>query len=483
MILRYYEMVEKEYGDLYKSITGVDINDLLISLKDELVEIENIQLDKKKCRKYIASTKAYKSNWVNGYKAKADSEYRINIKAAQVIFDIERKGECEIGTFKRAFNCNSIEEYELILSEKIDDWKNNEDSKLTDFVGFETLSTKTAKVNGIKQDIINGYFKYINEQNKNKVTKVPGILGSIGVDTSNRLPFFNDLDIEYSSLNIELKERFDKKIISADKSSQLIMELEKKLYTRLQNDKMPNEIITQIALVKAMKDINAIDAQILNLFYTNLYNVVRGEGIKTNLSDIAKEIGFRQSEEQYKLIKNSLLKLSSLRLISDNYEGNQISGLLLEVDFLETETGNKVIVYLGNFLRKLIMLDSTFNFNKYVYDNLSGDAQQIAVWLQNRRIKRVSKGEGNTDRMSAMFLASSINISLSNMPRVKKRINEALIELKESKIVVNDFTIKPREKFYTIEYIELPQDISERIKSKELKSDELVEGIEYKQIK
>lgn len=485
MIQDYIELVKSEYGKLYNEVTDRNIDELIDGIKDSLLELDIPNLGEIKNKENIANCKLIKRNWLNAYLKKQDSQLNKQIITAEVLYEKEALGEIDKGTFRNVFKYNTVEDYKKELVDKLTEWKNDDKSKLTEFEGYGLLY-QNAKVNGIKNDIINGYYEFILHSNRDKVTKVPSILGFIGVDTSNKLPYLTDeeiREIDKNELQFLNTETFDKKVISADESTKMIMSLEKKLYLRLQNDKLPNEIITQIALVKALKEFNWLDASLVNLFYTNLYNVVSGEGIEMYLSDIAKVLGYKQTGEKIRLIKDSLCKLSSLRLSTDNYEGNQLSGYLLEVDLANDDKGTKAMVYLGNFLRRLVMLDSTFNFNKYEYDNLSKDAQQIAIWLQNKRLKRIAKNESNFETMSTTHLSYAINIRGTNVTKNKKRLTTALEELVNSKLVINSFTIKPRTQIFEIEYIELPADIVERIRNKELKSDELVEGCEYKQVK
>ncbi|MGL5085335.1 MAG: hypothetical protein ACRC68_06385 [Clostridium sp.] len=480
--------VKNKYGEIYTKITGNDIQELLCSLKSRVDELENVNTGTESNEKNLSRSKAMKKRLVKADEENSNGYYHQEILTASLIYEKVDKNYWEQSVFKELYKVDNIDEYKASLLEKLRVWANDESKKITTFAGFDLLS-KSIKVNAIKYDILTDYYEILqkcgvvnvalNEEKVKKVTKVPSVLGVLGIDSSNKLPFFNVNDFSEIESDISSIDQLDKKFISSDLQSEIVMQLERELYLRLRDDKASQDIITQIALVKALKEFNMLDVLIINLFYTNLYNVVSGEFIEMYVSDISKELGYQLRSDRFDAIKDSLCKLSSLRLFSDNYEGELISGYLLEARFTETDKGTLVKVYLGNFLRELAMLNSTFNFNKFAFDQLSGDAQLLAIWLQNRRLKRIAKGESNVETIATAVFGNALMARLSNLSRVKKRIGNALQELKDSKLVISEFNPYPKYHLFDIEYILLPTHIVDKIKNNKMKSGDLVEGEDY----
>lgn len=124
-------------------------------------------------------------------------------------------------------------------------------------------------------------------------------------------------------------------------------------------------------------------------------------------------------------------------------------------------------------------MDSSLNFNKDVFDKLSADSQQIAIWLQNRRLKLSITNPELKETISLNEFADAILMTAKNVYRRRDRIIEALIELQNYNLIIENFEYEKKEYQFLIEYIKLPENIIKRIETEDFKAGELIEGIDY----
>ena len=124
-------------------------------------------------------------------------------------------------------------------------------------------------------------------------------------------------------------------------------------------------------------------------------------------------------------------------------------------------------------------MDSSLNFNKDVFDKLSADSQQIAIWLQNRRLKLSITNPELKETISLNEFADAILMTAKNVYRRRDRIIEALIELQNYNLIIENFEYEKKEYQVLIKYIKLPENIMKRIETEDFKAGELIEGIDY----
>ena len=315
--------------------------------------------------------------------------------------------------------------------------------------------------------------------NHKEITRIPRVLSNIPFDPTNKKDYFtveekrelDDID------NFSLDGTIDKLISS--NSNELIMKLEKRTYLRIEEGKQTQDLITQIAFLKAAKALNNLDLKIISLFYTNFYNLVTDKSIGKYISDLVKELGLSENKNNFTAVEKSLNKIGSIRLESPAYEGRKLKGSILDV-FFDIKDGRKhVEVYLGGFLKNLILMDSSLNFNKDVFDKLSADSQQIAIWLQNRRLKLSITNPELKETISLNEFADAILMTAKNVYKRRDRIIEALIELQNYNLIIENFEYEKKEYQFLIKYIKLPENIMKRIETEDFKAGELIEGINY----
>ena len=124
-------------------------------------------------------------------------------------------------------------------------------------------------------------------------------------------------------------------------------------------------------------------------------------------------------------------------------------------------------------------MDSSLNFNKDVFDKLSADSQQIAIWLQNRRLKLSITNPELKETISLNEFADAILMTAKNVYKRRDRIIEALIELQNYNLIIENFEYEKKEYQFLIKYIKLPENIIKRIETEDFKAGELIEGINY----
>ena len=124
-------------------------------------------------------------------------------------------------------------------------------------------------------------------------------------------------------------------------------------------------------------------------------------------------------------------------------------------------------------------MDSSLNFNKDVFFFFFADSQQIAIWLQNRRLKLSITNPELKETISLNEFADAILMTAKNVYRRRDRIIEALIELQNYNLIIENFEYEKKEYQFLIKYIKLPENIMKRIETEDFKAGELIEGIDY----
>ena len=75
--------------------------------------------------------------------------------------------------------------------------------------------------------------------------------------------------------------------------------------------------------------------------------------------------------------------------------------------------------------------------------------------------------------------ADAILMTAKNVYKRRDRIIEALIELQNYNLIIENFEYEKKEYQFLIKYIKLPENIMKRIETEDFKAGELIEGINY----
>ncbi|MEG0296761.1 MAG: hypothetical protein RR620_08575 [Clostridium sp.] len=472
-----------EVYNLYNNECNQIIDDIYNSLKVELNNIDNYEpnMFKEDYEKHMNAIRKKKARWCYDYINDKNSRYAKDLELANSNLKILKERNYSEDKIKEGFRLlfavDSIEELEYALKKDIIEWRNDVNSYFSQFNKFKPLVGRTLSA-AIKNDIRILYFKRImsklNEEYSN-ITRIPSFIGAIGIDTTNRNKIWSG--------NVEgelgLTGGTERYLTTPDESDELLISLKNEVVKRLEGQQAVEDVMTKIALVQAMKDFTNLDVAIINCFYTDLYNVVNESMEPISIYSLIKKLNLPDNGVSYESVRNSLLKIGSVNM-SAYYATSDtkvsLAGGILEVYMKDSE----VIVTLGRFLRQLAIMNSTFNFNTDVYSKLSKDSQQIAIWLQKRRLRRFTEGNFEKDMISIYQVAKSIKSQTSNTSLLKKRIDKVLAELIENSLIVSSFE-KPRGSiYYYINYVRLPEDIEKKIINKEINSGELIEGANYK---
>lgn len=479
--VKFKKKIDKLFKDSFEEITKSKFDTFYKTLQKDMQDLNSIN-GEVKFGKLVYSINKTKDRWVTKYIENPLSGLNVEVQAATYLYEKVISKEIDIDKFRSIYGCDSVDELKARMIKEVEEWKTNKDSLLTSFVGFKKLAKVSIKP-AFKNDILKTYYNYINSpesglKSYEHVTRIPSILGNIGIDTTNTQKFLDKSEInqmESQSSELALTGTIDRLIVSEENQTKILMQLEKQVYLRIANDQESQDLMTQIALIKAVKQLNHLDLKIITHYYTNFYNIVSNDSIGKYISELVNEIGLSDNSNNYKLVVDSLLKIGSIRLEAE-YEGRNIKGSLLEV-FIDIKNGRKFAeVQLGGFLKTLIIMDSTFNFNKDTFDLLSRDAQQLAIWLQHRRLKNVLDDSKFSEAIAVQYLANAILMRAKDVYKRRDRLSRALEELKVYKLIVKDYEYNSKEYQFIIDYIRLPKEVISNIQNKNFKTGELIEG-------
>lgn len=476
------QIFKKNICDLFKvkyeKITGSKFNKLYDSLDADLKKIADINKRENTYKRLIATTRQTKQRWVKKVKDDKDLKINIDVKNAMYYYDKVLNNELTITQFKVMFEANDINEFTEKVFRELTAWATSNDTLLSDFKYLNSLH-KRSIISAFKNDIIRLYYSYLNDNYK-VITRIPRVLSNIPFDPTNSKDYFTvEEKKELDDINNFSLDGTIDKLISTSDSNDLLLKLEKRTYLRIEEGKQTQDLITQIAFLKAAKALNNLDLKIISLFYTNFYNLVSDKSIDKYISDLVKELGLSDNKGNFNAVEKSLNKIGSIRLESPSYEGRKLKGSILDVFFDENNGRKHVEVYLGGFLKNLILMDSSLNFNKDIFDKLSADSQQLAIWLQNRRLKVSINSPDFKEIISLNEFADAILMTVKNVYKRRDRIMSALKELQTYHLIIKDFEYQKKEYQFEVEYIELPAVILTKIKNQDFKAGELIEGIDY----
>ena len=470
------EYVIKRLKQKYQSFFKDDFEDILMIMAPEL---QGISLsDDESYKKFVRKIRATKKRFIDNFVKNKNNEVYIKLQSIRYEYDRVIKNEISIEEFKEYHKVSSIEEYEKILFEGINLWKDNDDALLTEFTYINSISRRSIK-SAFKNDIILVYYQYLKTKkynNDTNIKRIPTVFGSMPLDPTNMASFVTKEEDEKLQKEIATMDTIDKLICdNEEESERLLMKLEKDAYLKLVAGKDVMDVVTQIALLKATKAMNDFDKEIISYFFSLFYNAPLDTEITVYMSDIAQGCGLTLHKRNYKAIRDSVIKLGKISL-EYQIEGVSIVGNIISAYIDENDDRDKVTVACGPFLKKLLIMNSSYNFNKEAYDNLSKDAQQYAVWYQKRRLKQATKIPNNEEEITIVKAMEAILWNVKRSDLRIKRILRSLEELKNNKLVIEDYEYIKKKKSLIIKYIDLPQSIIEKIIDKNFEEGQYIEG-------
>lgn len=467
------EIFEKEINDNLKhkfnSIFKENFEEFYNSLSYEIKRLDNINDREILIKNMIMSTRKTKARWIN--KVLTDENGVIVKEINYVAFKYKSMldGEISKAEFKKISGANTFIEFKDKLVEPLFKWRDNMESLLTDFKYLKGLSKYSIKT-AFKNDILKIYSNF--ELAQGNTTKIPSILGDIPIETTNRVYFLTDeqqKNIDEGLDNIR-EGTIDRIVmIGEEAEEELKLQLEKSTYLNIKSGGNPTvleDLMTQIALIKAVKTLNKLDTMIIRYYYTHFHKIVLGEPIIKSIGDICKDIGLSHSGSNFESIIDSIAKLGSMN-IKYNYKGNSINGGFLTSYIYIIEGKTYAKVQLGDILNNLILRNSTYSFDENIFNKLCADAQQLLAWLQKRRYKTVLNQVNRIDRIHIKSFANAIYWNTKVLSKQRTRIIDALLALKDNKIIVKDFMYDKKAFTFEIEYIDLPKNEKEQLLSED----------------
>ena len=455
-----------------------NFDDIIMLMIDEIEKIAmNPEVEYKKLFKKI---KATKKRYIDTFMKNKETDVYVQLTAIRIEYKKVVNGEISLEEFQSFFQVSSVEEYEKNLFSKIINWKDKEEALLTEFPYLDVLSKKSVK-SAFKNDILLSCYYYIKntnvaQQDNSNIKMIPSVFGTLPIDTTNKATYISEEEVTALENEIMNLDTIDKLICdNKEEKEKLIMKLEKDAYLRIVNGKDVSDVLTQIALIRATKAMNNLDKEIISYFFSLFYNAPLASDITCYVSEIAEGCGLTKNKKNYINIKDSIKKLSRI-VLEHHIEDASVIGNMINVYMDKDNDRDKIVVSCGPFLKKLLIMNSSYNFDKASYDNLSRDAQQYAVWYQKRRLKQALHDSQYEETITITKAMEAIVWNTVRFDRRIKRIVESLSELKANKLVIKDYFHDDKRGTIKISYIPLPQSIVEKIMSKNFQEGQLIEG-------
>lgn len=461
MVQAFKNEIYKTLKPKYEKLLKENFEPFFISLSGDIKRLDNIYNKELIVKNLARSIKTTKTRWLNKVLNDNNSAISRDLKFSEHQYKKVLSKELSLDQFKIYFGVSDSNLYKAQLMEKVLFWKNDSNTLLTEFMYLSDLSKSSIKT-GFKNDILILYSRYDKEieEINNNVTRVPSILGDIPIDTTGRVDLLTadqkkKLD-KYTDLNENSTiDRFI--MIGQEEQNELLIQLEKSTYLQIKSGGNPllvNDLLTQIAFIKAVKYLNRLDVKIIRYYYTHFHKMVLGEPIIKSINLIVKDIGLTDGIKNYEAVEDSIAKLGSIKL-SYNIEGTSVNGVFLESK-IYTLNGAKIAeVYLGNILKELIIKKSTLEYDESVFNSLSDDSQQLAIWLQKRRYRAEINKQSFSEDIYLNEFSTAIYWNTKNHYRQRDRIKASLEELKKNEIIIKDFTYYSKMFQFNVEYIEL----------------------------
>ena len=381
---------------------------------------------------------------------------------------------------KNRLGIDTIEEFKIKTLNKIDDWINDEESYLSEFIYINSLSTKS-KMYAIKYDLI--IMKL-----RNKGIEVPPILSNMPLDVTNKMSYLTPNEKKLiTPINVESIESFNKLIsLGEDEKEKLLLELRRNKYLEIRNGTSKIDLMTQIALLKSIKYLNSFDAKVIMYYYNNYKSILQGEPIDKSEYEILIDMGLTNSKKNYENLEDSLAKLGSLTITytDDNdieekddmiYKNNELGitinkkekvygRIFSDIVMYQDEKGTKrVKIYLGSLLTDITATNIVLKYDEETFNNLSNSAQQIAIWLQKRRYKLYLSNGGNQEYIPLSAYSNAIYFGTRRKDRIRATVKKALEELKLNNIIVEEYNYETSLDLSRVRYMNLSIDEKNRL--------------------
>lgn len=454
--IKYEDLLDKDFNSFYLELVP-QLNQLYDSMDKDLA-IKNLKYN---------NIRMTKIRWVKKILSDTSSGISKEIEPAKIHYQKVLSKEIPSEKFEAFYGAKDINEYIIIKTKSLEEWKRNEDTLLTEFEYISSLN-KRSITSAFKNDILLSFISRCKEDElRNKtVTVIPSILSDIPIDTTSRIDFLSDE--QKKSLeecpDLTNPSTIDKLImIGQEDHDKILMQLEKMTYLEIKRGAKADkflDMMTQIALLKSVKYLNSVDVDIIRYYYTHLEKMVLGEPIDKTIYQVVTDLGMPNTLQYYEVVENSIAKLGSMNLSYD-IEGNSIHGNLLGCMIYEDEGTKRATVYLGPILQAVVLKKSTFEYDEVTFNSLSSDSQQLAIWFQKRRYRSAINNQGYNDLIALGMFSTAIYWNTKRKDRQRDRILAALKELKEKNLIIKDFFYDKRIYQFSIEYIPLsPRELS-----------------------
>ena len=164
--------------------------------------------------------------------------------------------------------------------------------------------------------------------------------------------------------------------------------------------------------------------------------------------------------QYYEVVENSLAKLGSMNLSYD-IEGNSIHGNLLGCMIYEEDGVKKATVYLGSILQAVVLKKSTFEYDEKIFNSLSYDSQQLAIWFQKRRYRAAINNDDYTETIGLGIFSTAIYWNTKRKDRQRSRVLASLEELQNKNLIIKNYSYDKKLFQFNVEYIPLsPRELS-----------------------
>lgn len=453
------EYINSQFVEKYINSLDEDFDAMLNDLNLEMKEIQSETQREEKMINVRRRCSDTKKRWVKELitgknREKIDNELMlVNSEYSKVM-----AGDKTLDEFRGYFGVNSPKEYKDRIIKEVEDWKNDSKSMLSDFP-YQHLIAKRSLRPAYKNDVLMMFYDYIcNYKDNNQLTKVPTIFSNILVDTTNRATLYSSEELKRleKSKDINIINPFEREVMAEPEAiDKVILELEQKSYLELKRGNSLEAInfATELALIKALRYMNSLDVA-LCVYYYNFRNILNDEEIVTSIYAVAEDMGLPHSERVHNELIDSHIKLSSSNLkgtitgIGD--EKFSINGALLECAIYEENKIKMVRVKLGGLLKEMVMKKSAFEYNKELYNSYSKDAKQISTWLQMRRYRAYINNESLETSCNLATTTFGIYWRGNRITRKRKRVEDALEEMKAQNHIVRDYSYNKKTQTLTI---------------------------------
>lgn len=468
-----YHLIKDRLGKVVKASLGYEIEELF---KDIESDITLITEKKDEYNKLIKRIRMSKSRWYKDAINNEKSEVYKLLNSCKVQYIQVKKKIISIEEFEAYFKASNPESYEKMLLEDINKWVKDENCLLSDFPYFNTR-TKRSKTLALKNDIIYLYRKYSVTDN---VTMTPSVLSIFTFDPTNKATMFSEDEIDKHKL-----EKLDtiQSFMYNDESAQesLIVNLEKNTYLRSKQGQVAVDLVTQIALLKLMKYFNNIDRGVISYFFKIFsYKAILERRVEVTIAEVTNAIGLSLNKRNREAVKESLIKLGGMKLEYSNKE-YYLGGALFDVyiekgDKSEVNKSQRVTVVCGSFLNDLMFMNSSYNFDTEIYESLNSTSQQYALWLQKRRLNVIVNDNTEEEEIPFDVMTSPVRWNSSRTDRKRDKILETLKELKENKLIIQEYNYDKKTGRFKINYIGLPRQVIKGISSNKMNTGIFIDG-------